>query len=134
MSEGIHEGPTASAKVLALHHVSINVRDIDRALRFYVDVLGLTQRTDRPDNLGVAGAWLDVGDRQVHLIEQPDVPPALGQHFALLVDRLDIEVPALRAQGLTVSDPVQVGRGLQSFLSDPDGNVVELHQASRTSA
>ncbi|MFD6155077.1 VOC family protein [Nocardia sp. NPDC060256] len=132
MSEGIHGGPAAGAKVLSLHHVSINVRDIDRALHFYVDVLGLTQRTDRPDNLGIEGAWLDVGDRQLHLIEQPDVPSALGQHFALLVDQLDLVVSTLRTQGLTVSDPVRIGRGRQSFLSDPDGNVVELHQASRT--
>ncbi|MEU7142159.1 VOC family protein [Nocardia sp. NPDC046473] len=134
MSEDIHRGQTADAKVLALHHVSINVSDIDRALRFYVDVLGLTQRTDRPDNLGVEGAWLDVGDRQIHLIEHPDIPPALGQHFALLVDKLDLTVSALRSQGLTVSDPVQIGRGRQSFLSDPDGNVVELHQAPRTTS
>lgn len=131
MSEGIHGEQTAGAKVLALHHVSINVSDIDRALRFYVDVLGLTQRTDRPDDLGIEGAWLDVGDRQLHLIKQPDVPPALGQHFALLVDQLDITVSALRSQGLTLSDPTRVGQGRQSFLSDPDGNIVELHQASR---
>ncbi|MFI6042327.1 VOC family protein [Nocardia sp. NPDC051321] len=134
MSADSREGQAVSAKALALHHVSINVRDLDRALRFYVDLLGLTQRTDRPHDLGIEGAWLDVGDRQLHLIVQPDVPPALGQHFALLVDQLDIAVPALRSQGLTVSDPVQIGQGRQSFMSDPDGNVVELHQASRTRA
>ena len=34
---------------LAVHHVSINVDDVDAADRFYTDVLGLRRRTDRPD-------------------------------------------------------------------------------------
>ena len=33
----------------AIHHVSINVTDTKDAMRFYVDVLGLTERGDRPD-------------------------------------------------------------------------------------
>ena len=66
-----------------LHHVSINVSDVPAARDFYVDVLGLTERTDRP-NFGFGGAWLDAGRQQIHLIEA-DVPPSMGQHFALAV-------------------------------------------------
>ena len=33
---------------LGVHHVSINVDDVEAARRFYVDILGLTERTDRP--------------------------------------------------------------------------------------
>ncbi|WP_225730673.1 MULTISPECIES: VOC family protein [unclassified Nocardia] len=129
MADGVDPASAGGiVNTLALHHVSINVSDVDRALDFYVGVLGLTQRPDRPD-LGVGGAWLQVGDQQVHLLETR-VPPALGQHFALLVDRLDVTVAALRSRGLTVSDPALIGRGLQSFVQDPDGNVVELHQAA----
>jgi len=113
-------------KTTAVHHVSINVTDPDRALRFYTDVLGLTQRSDRPD-FGIGGSWLDAGDQQVHLVEA-SVPPNVGQHFALLVDDLGEVVAELRDQGLTVSDPSPIGRSLQSFINDPDGNVVELHQ------
>ena len=115
-------------KAAAVHHVSINVSDVDRSVRFYTDVLGLSQRTDRPD-FGFGGAWLDAGDQQVHLIEAP-IPQNLGQHFALLVDQLDDVVTELRGRGLTVSDPSPVGRSRQSFVNDPDGNVVELHQVS----
>src|ERR1700690_2877430 len=64
-----------------LHHVSLNVRDVPAALDFYTRVLGLTQRADRPD-FSFGGAWLDAGGQQIHLIEA-DVPPSLGQHFAL---------------------------------------------------
>jgi catechol 2,3-dioxygenase-like lactoylglutathione lyase family enzyme len=108
--------------------VSINVDDVDAALRFYTDVLGLLLRTDRPD-LGFGGAWLDVGGQQVHLIEGRP-PDGLGQHFALLVDDLDGTVAELRARDVEVSDPRPVGSSRQAFLADPSGNLVELHQVA----
>jgi catechol 2,3-dioxygenase-like lactoylglutathione lyase family enzyme len=112
---------------LAVHHVSINVSDVDAAIRFYTDVLGLEQRSDRPD-FGFGGAWLDAGGQQVHLIEAP--PPAgLGQHFAILVDDLAATVSELRDRGIDVGDPKPVGTSLQTFVNDPSGNTVELHEA-----
>ena len=113
-------------KPLAVHHVSINVRDIDEAARFYVEQLGLVHREDRPD-FGFAGAWLDAGGQQVHLIEG-DPPAAVGQHFALQVNDLDAAIAELRGRGVRVSDASPVGSGRQAFLSDPSGNGIELHQ------
>lgn len=110
----------------AIHHVSINVPEPEVALQFYVDVLGLTPRADRPD-FGFGGAWLDAGGQQVHLI-QGEAPTNLGQHFALAVDDLDAVIAELRGQGLEVSDAMAVGPGRQAFTTDPAGNVVELHQ------
>ena len=111
---------------LGVHHVSVNVRDVDEVIAFYVGSLGMTVRADRPD-FGFGGAWLDVGDQQVHLIERQP-PQAEGQHFAIRVASLDDAIAGLRAVGIEVSDPEPVGRGRQSFLSDPSGNLVELHQ------
>jgi glyoxylase I family protein len=115
-------------RALAVHHVSINVDDVDAAVAFYIDVLGLAQRQDRPADLGVDGVWLDAGGQQVHLILAPP-PTARGQHFALLVGDLDAAVDELRARDVDVSDPAPVGRSRQSFLTDPAGNLIELHQA-----
>jgi len=109
---------------LAIHHVSINVPDVAVALAFYTDVLGGTERADRPD-FGFGGAWIDVGSNQVHLLEAPAVP-ALGQHLAIRVDDLDAAVAEIRARGIDVGDPITVGQGRQTFLSDPAGNTVEL--------
>lgn len=111
---------------LGVHHVSINVADADEAIAFYTDVLGLTVRSDRPD-FSVGGAWLDLGDQQVHLIET-DVPDDKGQHFAIRVGDLDAAVTELRDRGVTVTDPSPVGTSRQSFLHDPSGNRIELHQ------
>ncbi|MFZ6004552.1 MAG: VOC family protein [Actinomycetota bacterium] len=117
-----------AVRPLGVHHVSINVDDVGEAVRFYVDVLGLTPRSDRPD-FGIGGAWLDAGAQQLHLIEAA-VPPANGQHFAVRVDDLDSVVSELRSKGVAVSDPSPVGTGRQAFVSDPSGNQVELHQPS----
>jgi glyoxylase I family protein len=109
-----------------LHHVSINVSDVAAARDFYTRVLGLTERADRPD-FSFDGAWLDAGSQQVHLIKA-DVPPPLGQHFALAVTDLDAAVADLRTLGVAVTDPVPVGTGRQAFVTDPAGNRVELQQ------
>jgi catechol 2,3-dioxygenase-like lactoylglutathione lyase family enzyme len=111
---------------LAVHHVSINVDDVDAALGFYTSVLGLVPRRDRPD-FAFGGAWLDAGGQQVHLIEKTP-PPGVGQHFALQVEDLDATVAELRDRGVDVSDPRPVGPSRQAFLADPAGNMVELHQ------
>jgi catechol 2,3-dioxygenase-like lactoylglutathione lyase family enzyme len=109
----------------AIHHVSINVPDVDVAVAFYTDVLGGRLRDDRPD-FGFGGAWIDLGAGQVHLLEAA-VPPALGQHFALLVEDLDAVVGELRDRGIAIGDPTPVGDGRQTFLADPAGNTVELY-------
>lgn len=113
-------------RATGLHHVSINVSDVEAAIRFYTEVLGLSLRGDRPD-FGFGGAWLDAGSQQVHLIEG-EVPPGLGQHLALQVDDLDAAVAELRARAVEVRDPSPVGSGRQTFVTDPSGNLVELHQ------
>jgi glyoxylase I family protein len=113
-------------KPLGIHHVSLNVEDVDAAVRFYVGVLGFSVRDDRP-NFGFAGAWLDVGAQQVHLIEA-SAPEDRGQHVALHVDDLEAAITDLRAMGVEVSDAFPVGNGQQAFLHDPAGNLVELQQ------
>lgn len=113
-------------KPLGVHHVSLMTPDVESTYRFYVDVLGLTPRTDRPD-FGMGGAWLDAGDQQVHLVEGAS-PPYAGQHFALRVAGLDDVVAELRAHGLDVRDPIDTGVGRQTTVTDPVGNVVELNE------
>lgn len=109
-----------------IHHVSINVRDTERALTFYRDTLGMAV-LPRPQ-IRVRGAWLDAGSgRQLHLIEA-EVPPNHGQHVAFLVHDLDAVVERLRDAGQAVTAPKRVGDTLirQAFLEDPDGNLIEL--------
>lgn len=111
-----------------VHHVSLDVDDLAAALHFYVDQLGFTALA-RPD-FGFPGAWLTMGDHQLHLIETAGSRPARGgAHFALRVVDRDAAVDELRACGVQV-DPVPAlpGAGKQAFLHDPAGNLIELNQ------
>jgi glyoxylase I family protein len=110
-----------------IHHVQLNVADVEAAVAFY-EAMGMTRRSDRPD-IGVDGAWLDVGGQQIHLLAA--APAAdMGQHFALEVDDLDGVVAALRGRGVSVGEPHALGAGLprQTSLHDPAGNRIELRE------
>lgn len=113
---------------VGVHHVALDVDDLDAALRFYVGGMGFTELR-RPD-FGFPGAWLDMGDHQLHLVEVAGPLPANGgRHFALRVDDLDDAVASLRAQGVKVDPiPETPGAGRQAFLVDPSGNLIELNQ------
>lgn len=114
-----------------LHHVSILVADTARALDFYRGVLGLETDDRRPD-LGYPGAWLQLGEAQIHLLELPNPDPVRGRpehggrdrHFALTVDALQPYIDALARAGITHTLSRSGRRAL--FCRDPDGNAVEI--------
>ena len=100
--------------------------DTAAARDFYVDVLGFTE-LERPD-FGFPGAWLEIGEQQIHL-QELDMPDQMGQHFALTVVDIDSAVAALRERGVDVDDPREIdGVCRQTFFSDPSGNRIEFNQ------
>jgi glyoxylase I family protein len=113
-------------------------------LYFYRDVLGLPL-IDRPP-FNVAGAWLAVGEAQIHLIENLNgTHRAAGidgddVHFALRVDDFTQFLTMLAEKGFGSDLPVDDERHLrvravgiagfpQAFLLDPDRHVIELNAA-----
>ncbi|MBI1421978.1 MAG: glyoxalase [Gammaproteobacteria bacterium] len=112
-------------------HASVIVQDTQRALAFYRDVLGLQVAHNRPD-LGYPGAWLILGEQEIHLLELPNPDPVSGRpshggrdrHIAVAVNNLSALRERLDAHGLhyTVS---KSGRAAM-FVRDPDGNALEL--------
>lgn len=124
--------------ILRLHHASLIVADTARSLRFYRDLLGLTVDAARPD-LGYPGAWLWVGDQQIHLLELPDPDPARSvqgrpahggrdRHLALLVGDLETLAQALARAGIACTRSRSGRTAL--FCRDPDGNALELIQGA----
>jgi catechol 2,3-dioxygenase-like lactoylglutathione lyase family enzyme len=114
-------------KLQGVHHVSLNVRDVEEARRFYVEVLGL-EEIPRPA-FPFPGAWLRSGGQEIHLIRQEGQRAPEGQHFAFHVDDVDGAAAALAARGVAVGGPMDVpGAGRQAFLRDPSGNLIELNQ------
>ncbi|MET0024256.1 MAG: VOC family protein [Sedimenticola sp.] len=116
-----------------MHHASLLIGDTDRSLAFYRDILGLAVYGERPD-LGFPGAWLEVGDQQIHLLELPNPDPSDGRpdhggrdrHIAFHVSDLDQLVGQLEAHNIAFTLSRSGRRAL--FCRDPDGNVLEFIQ------
>jgi glyoxylase I family protein len=118
-------------RVLDLHHVSLVVSDTQRSLDFYQQILGLEVDPSRPA-LAFPGAWLRLGDRQLHLLEVPNPDPVDGRpahggrdrHTALAVEDLDGFAQRLQQAGIPFTMSRSGRRAL--FCRDPDGNAWEL--------
>lgn len=119
------------ALIKDLHHASLLVADTARAVHFYCGILGLEQDPHR-SALGFPGAWLWVGQRQIHLLELPNPDPTQGRpshggrdrHLALSVTDLDVLAQRLAAAGVRFTRSQSGRRAL--FCRDPDGNALEL--------
>lgn len=119
--------------IAGLAHVCFVVKDLEASIAFYKDRLGLTPAFDFIDEEGRRfGIYLHVGGRTfVELFEGGLAERAQQQsyqHFCLEVDDFEQTVEGLRARGAEVTD-VKLGmdHSWQAWLSDPDGNRIELH-------
>ena len=101
------------------------VRDLDRSIVFYTDVLGfkLSSRD--------AVARLYIDDVLVELVPAPEKASLIGNGNArLCLEVRDIQeaVNALRAKGVPARGIRSVERGRVAEIEDPDGNEVVLWQ------
>lgn len=112
--------------VEGLHHVAFEVEDLGAAIEFY-ERLGFAV-LPRPESLGSNGVWLGIDGAELHLVEVDSVDASASNHIALRVVDNAATVAALRDAGVEVSDPFDLGAGIQSFLKDPSGNLIELNQ------
>ena len=121
--------------VQAVNHVSLLVSDTARALGFYHGLLGIPLDASRPD-LGFPGAFLRLGEVQIHLLELPAaaaqgaLPAHAGRdrHLALDIADLGAAQAVLAAAGIDYTLSRSGRRAL--FCRDPDGNGIELVERS----
>lgn len=125
----------AERPVRGVAHVCFTVRDLERSVAFYRDVLGLEPAFEfRRESGELYGQYLHAGGRTfVELFQGGDVaPPGEGQtyrHFCLEVADIARAAELVRSRGLEVSE-VKMGSdgSWQAWLTDPDGNRIELHE------
>jgi catechol 2,3-dioxygenase-like lactoylglutathione lyase family enzyme len=124
----------SAAKISGIDHLTLPVRDLDIAERFYTQVLGanVVYRTDRSRSSPFIA--ITIGDSpSIDLFVQPWGQPAANQphpHLAFAVrgeDLLDLK-QRLIAQQIPVVGPIQFGPpGHGSiYFHDPSGNHLEL--------
>jgi catechol 2,3-dioxygenase len=124
-----------TVSVSKVGHIVLRVRDLERSLSFYCDVLGLTEVARRDFGEGPM-VFLSTGNshHDIALVETAATgsPSDVGlHHFALKVgdalrDLADAK-RTLAAEGVAVHMTLdhRVSQGL--YITDPDGNLIELY-------
>ena len=117
-------------------HVHLKVADIDRALRFYCDVLGF----ELQQRFGTQAAFISAGGYHHHIglntwESKGGSPPPPGTtglyHVAILYPTRALLADALRrvlAAGIELDGAADHGVSEAIYLRDPDGNGVELYR------
>ncbi|MCR6625875.1 MAG: VOC family protein [Pseudoxanthomonas sp.] len=123
-----------TARLSHIRQIAITVGDVDAALAFYRDALGLTFLFQPAPTL----AFLQAGDVRL-MLTTPQGAGAVGANSILYftVDDIVATQAALVARGATEERPPQLAARMPDhelwtgFLRDPDGNLVGLMEEKR---
>lgn len=114
------------AGIQRIGNVFYNVIDMDAAVAFYRDVLGLTLKFQD----GAHWAAFDCGGVTLALNgDGPDAPGPGGATVSLRVDGLDALVTDLRGKGAALDPEIQTGAHERKIgVRDPSGNSLVLYE------
>jgi catechol 2,3-dioxygenase-like lactoylglutathione lyase family enzyme len=115
-------------------HTALRVRDLEGALRFYGEVIGLqVQRVGGPDPSRPGSVWLQ-GVQLVRAAEQDTAEKGVLDHIGFSVANIDAIVESVVAAGTELEGPIREttlpdGQKMKLvFFRDPEGNRIELTQ------
>ena len=117
--------------VTELDHVVLNVEDVERSLRFYVDELGLAPMRVEEWRAGtVLFPSVRVNDGTIIDLLQVARSGANVDHLCLVIEPTDLGVLGASGRFEVVDGPAirfgARGDGTSLYVRDPDGNTVEL--------
>lgn len=123
---------------MRLLHTMLRVANMERSIKFYTDILGMTllRQKDYPEGKFTL-AFLGYGDEKDHTAielthnwdtDSYELGNAFG-HLAIEVDDVYKATDHIRAQGgkiLREAGPMNAGTTIIAFVEDPDGYPIEL--------
>jgi glyoxylase I family protein len=126
----------AKIQIRKIDHLVLRVRDIDAMRRFYCDVLGAEHIGYRPkfamSHLRVGECMLDLVEAEKRGLAAPEAGRLNLDHFCFRVEPFDREaiVAHLKRHNVPLG-PIRErygaeGNGVSIYLTDPEGNTVEL--------
>ena len=116
----------------ALAHACYTVRDLDAAVGFFVEKLGMAPAFDFVNDQGQRyGVYLHVGGRSFIELFTGNHDATQGgsyRHICLEVEDVAEAVETLRGRGVEITDAkLGLDNSWQAWITDPDGNRLELH-------
>ena len=128
--------------ITGIGHAAYGVSDLERSLDFYCRGLGLREAFRLNNERGETWiVYLQV--RGLDFLELFPDPRVRGgapaehayRHLCLMVDDMEATLADLAGRGIEPTGPAKQGRDTnwQAWLTDPDGNRIELMQISRES-
>jgi catechol 2,3-dioxygenase-like lactoylglutathione lyase family enzyme len=116
-----------SLSVTQIDHCSVLITDVERSRRFYRDVLGLKE-IPKPRTFDFVVVWFDLGNQHLHLLLKDRADSLSPRHFALRVTDCAAARAHFRAKGTTTHETTPIPGADRFFISDPDGNRIEIIQ------
>jgi catechol 2,3-dioxygenase-like lactoylglutathione lyase family enzyme len=126
----------------ALDHLALKVTDMDKAVHFYHQILGLELlRTSGPNAEGGRSAVVQAGEQKLDLFSRPDFvsadkeKPVGMDHLCLIMETPSVEhlIAHLQQAGVEIFwGPVERHSSTSVYVYDPDGVHVELRVETST--
>ena len=130
-------------KTKGIYHIGIPVNDMERAVKFYTEILGMTVAKLNRDDMGdkLSRADLRSGDDMVVLFQRPSPVEknalkedgATHQAFVVAPEEFELAVKKMKEWGVKVYNIPTVerptGRGFYFF--DSEGNLLQLYASPK---
>ncbi len=118
-----------------VHHIGVNVNNLDRALDFYCGILGF-EVIERYEE-SIRHVMLNSGSTGIHLFEVKDLKMnhafdiLSGEGYAHIafgttVDKFPEIIEEMKSNKVVFEGPKLLGKGRSIHFQDPDGNHLEI--------
>jgi predicted enzyme related to lactoylglutathione lyase len=110
-------------KLLKIDNIMFFVKDLEKASKFYENVLGLKRVwTDKKNKM--IGFVFDESDSEIVIHGDPEIP---NPDFSFLVENVEQFCEEYREKGYSlIREPFDVRCGKFAILADPDGNAIPI--------
>ena len=117
-------------KLTHLDHATLIVTDAAQAREFYGTGLGLREIAP-PKEFDFPAIWYDLGGQYLHLLVKPEPDTPSPRHICFCTPDAAEAREHFRKLGISTSETVKIAAADRFFVTDPDGNRVELLQWQR---
>ena len=137
---GLTQAQEKKSYNFSVNHLALSVKDVNRSAEFYINVLNLTEITNRSKISGIR--WFILGDgRELHLISVIKEPVTINKalHLGMSTSSFDeflkklveLKIPYSDWPGKANTVNIREDGIEQIFFQDPDGYWLEVNNEAK---